>query len=204
MFRYLKQLLLGNKRSQQLVKEALAHKHRTMRRQLFHELLDSRAMLAADLSNLDMVTASESGTSLTDNVTNINQPSFTVDFTQLTFLGEDVQLRDGSPSGTLLGSLIISTPVGSPISTTTSVINTNVALADGLHTIHAIPGATGSGTHATLSITIDTTAPTFSTLSSSVDTTDEDTEVEITFSELETAGDQDDDTTSVDSFVVLT
>ncbi|HRP69563.1 MAG TPA: Ig-like domain-containing protein, partial [Turneriella sp.] len=97
---------------------------------------------------LDLINASDTGASNSDNITKTTAPSFTVSCVN----GSSVQLFDGA---TVTGSAV--TCVGGTASLTTAV------LADGAHSITAKQTDTAgnvSAASAALSVTIDTTAPT--------------------------------------------
>ena len=109
----------------------------------------------------DLVAASDSGTSNTDNVTDVTVPSLTVALNPTVVAGDGVQL--------LLGSAALAHPVTHTI-TATDVAAGSVTLsvtagdlgADGLKSISAqfSDAAGNTSTTAALSITLDTTAPT--------------------------------------------
>ncbi len=95
-------------------------------------------------STPDLATASDSGSSSTDNITNVTTPTFTGTGVN----GDTVTIFDGA---TAVGSAIVS---GGTYTITTS------ALSDGVHSITAkeTDAAGNTGTSAALSVTIDTTA----------------------------------------------
>jgi hypothetical protein len=107
---------------------------------------------------LDLVAASDTGPSSTDNVTSDNTPDIDITFPDGAFAGDIVKLYDGV---VLIGSHTITT--GEALAAAFSV--TLAALADGVHPLTATltRGASVSPASATLSITIapDPVTPTY-------------------------------------------
>ena len=105
--------------------------------------------VALSVSTPDLVSASDSGTSDTDNLTNVTTPTFTGTATA----GSTVTLYDGS------------TPVGTAVATAGSWSITSSALTGGAGTAHTLTasatlaGSTVSSS-GSLVVTVDTSAPT--------------------------------------------
>ena len=80
---------------------------RNGQRDLKVEGLETRQLLAVDFANLDLQAASDTGNS-TDNTTGLTSVVFNVNYDS-TFgnPGEAVQLRNGGPSGAVLGSAVV-------------------------------------------------------------------------------------------------
>ncbi|MGN6135988.1 MAG: Ig-like domain-containing protein, partial [Aureliella sp.] len=121
-------------RSLRLSRSKLRATHRTIFRNMLHaEGLEARQLMAVDLSNLDLVEASDTGSSHTDNITNNTMPTVTVDYQNLTMFGDTIQLRDSSNSNALVAANYDLLP-GSPDHGTVT-LTVNSALLDGTHTL---------------------------------------------------------------------
>ncbi len=139
---------------------------RSQVRRVMHEPLELRAMMAVDVSNLDLTAGSDTGLSQTDNITRANSAVFTVNYSG--HLGPDfIVIRRTDTNGTLLGALDLGTGVLPGGSGTAVPITADLSgLTDGNYTIFAGP-STNSGTTSTLNITIDrnVNAPVISSIS---------------------------------------
>jgi hypothetical protein len=109
----------------------------------------------------DLVAASDSGTSSTDNITDVTAPSFTVALNPTVVIGDTVQLLLG---GAALAHPVTHTVTATDISigTVTLTVTAGDLGADGTKLISAqfSDAAGNTSTTSALSITLDTTAPT--------------------------------------------
>lgn len=115
--------------------------------------------LAPPAPTLDLIAASDSGSSSIDNITNVNTPSLDITFGQLTVQNDVFKLYDN-------GVLLVSHTITALEAGSNTLSLGLSALADGVHSLaatHTIAGPHVSAMGASLAITVDTTAPTIST-----------------------------------------
>ncbi|MFN3190749.1 MAG: Calx-beta domain-containing protein [Aureliella sp.] len=145
------------------VKPSLASRHGQVKskarkqagtRSLLHENLEGRQLLAADILSVDLQAGSDTGVSSTDDITSEQLPTFDVAIDNATAIGEQIQLRLGSKSGTLLG-FANTTKLGAD----TLPVTVTSAIPEGKQTIVAVPSS-GVGTEGSLVVDIDITDPT--------------------------------------------
>jgi hypothetical protein len=111
--------------------------------------------------SLDLITASDTGSSTSDNITSDTTPDLDITFAQLPVAGDTVTIKDGST--------VIATHTITALEAGSSTIDLALsALPEGAHSLtasHSGGGAPGTFS-APLSITIDTTAPTITSSAS--------------------------------------
>ena len=121
---------------------------------------------------LDLATASDSGASSTDNLTNVTTPVITVSTLNLVTMtaGDVIQIIDTSNGNAVVGSYTVvagNLTLGFWNGTTLNITLTS-ALANGLHNLAVrmvdAAGNTGIASTTPLGVTIDTTAPTVSSV----------------------------------------
>ncbi|NBU29387.1 MAG: hypothetical protein EBS42_14600, partial [Caulobacteraceae bacterium] len=142
--------------------------------------IDATAPSSLSTRTLALATASDSGTSNSDNLTNVATPVITVStLNGLTMsVGEAIQIIDTSNSNAVVGSYtVVSGDLTSGAwNGTTKNITLSSTLSDGLHNLAVrladLAGNTGTQSTATLGVTVDTVAPTttVSSVSFSADT----------------------------------
>ncbi len=141
------------------VRKSKSSRQGVMRGMLYAESLETRQLLAADTTAIDLLAASDSGQSPTDDLTNVTSGAlFSVNYTKTTAGQAPIVLHAVSPVGPTLGTSA-NTTGGNGSSNTLSITADLSSLGDGSHVLYAVGGGPNN---ATLNITIDRTSPTVS------------------------------------------